>query len=199
MSSILSSRSAHSTSGMVAKPAPKYISPHLRAKMAKSETTSIPSVEKPKDAEASSQASLRKQLPPHLRGIMKQQSTPSQHANDTSDYAASESDFNPGSISTATTAREMMDASKPRRMSFNAWDPTGIQHRNVKSLTASSVADGSIKAPSDSGEEQGSSAYIGVSGKSKWVKSKDVRFFPFLCVCLLCYQQLVANSFSRRG
>ncbi|KAL6898711.1 hypothetical protein GGI43DRAFT_408387 [Trichoderma evansii] len=175
ISSIPSSRPAHSTSGTAAKPAPKYISPHLKVNMTKSQTTFISSVEKPKDAETSSQASLRKQLPPHLRGTMMQQPAPCQHANDTSDYAASESDFHPSSISTATTAREMMDASKPRRISFNAWDPTGIQHRNVKSLTASSVASSSIKAPSDAGREQGSSPYAGVSGKGKWVKSKDTR------------------------
>ncbi|UKZ96171.1 uncharacterized protein TrAFT101_010971 [Trichoderma asperellum] len=174
ISSILSSRLAHSASGAVAKPGPKYISPHLKVKMAKSETTFISPVEKPKDADTSSQASLRKQLPPHLRGIMMQQSTPSQHAN-ASDYAPSESDFNPSSISTATTAREMKDASKPRRVSFNAWDPTGVPHRNVKSLTASSIVDSSSKAPSDAGEGQTSSANFGVSGRNNWVKSKDMR------------------------
>ncbi|PTB37237.1 hypothetical protein M441DRAFT_148827, partial [Trichoderma asperellum CBS 433.97] len=153
ISSILSSRLAHSASGAVAKPGPKYISPHLK-------------------------------LPPHLRGIMMQQSTPSQHAN-ASDYAPSESDFNPSSISTATTAREMKDASKPRRISFNAWDPTGVPHRNVKSLTASSIVDNSSKAPSDAGEGQTSSANFGVSGRNNWVKSKDVSVFPFLCIYLL--------------
>lgn len=144
--------------------------------MAKTKTPSIPFVEKPKEPETSSQVSLRKQLPPHLRGIMGQQSPPPQHGNDASDYAPSESDFNPSSISTATTAREMRDSSKPRRISFNAWDPAGMPHRNIKSLTASSIADSSIKAPSDAGEGQSSSANVGVSGKNNWVRSKDVSY-----------------------
>lgn len=165
--------------------------------MAKSETTFISPVEKPKDADTSSQASLRKQLPPHLRGIMMQQSTPSQHAN-ASEYAPSESDFNPSSISTATTAREMKDASKPRRVSFNAWDPTGVPHRNVKSLTASSIADNSSKAPSDAGEGQTSSANFGVSGRNNWVKSKDVSICPFLCIYLLFHRNSMLRKFSRR-
>lgn len=197
MSSILSGRSAHSTSGTVAKSAwNAYISPHLKAQMSESELAAIEAAQKAaqkaKDAETSGQASLRKQLPPHLRGTMMQQSTLSQHANDTSDYAPSESDFNPSSISTATTAREMRDANKPRRVSFNAWDPAGMPHRNIKTLTASSIADNSIRAPSDAGEGQGSTADAGVPGRSNWVKSKDVSYLS-----LSTYLNFVLSSTRR--
>ncbi|KAM0520764.1 hypothetical protein ACHAPE_003165 [Trichoderma viride] len=106
-------------------------------------------------------------LPPHLRGLVAQQPTPSH--NDASEYAPSESDFNPSSISTATTVKEMRDSNKPRRVSFNAWDPAGIQHRNVKSFTASSVAGSSIRTSSDAGGGQTSIA--GVPGRNNWAKN----------------------------
>ncbi|UKZ69259.1 uncharacterized protein TrAtP1_010271 [Trichoderma atroviride] len=111
-------------------------------------------------------------LPPHLRGLIAQQPTPSHDGNDASEYAPSESGFTPSSVSTATTVREMRDSNKPRRVSFNAWDPTGLQHRNVKSFTASSTAGSSTRASSsDAGE--GQSLNTGVPGRNNW--AKDVR------------------------
>ncbi|KAL7899015.1 Stc1 domain-containing protein [Trichoderma sp. SZMC 28014] len=106
-------------------------------------------------------------LPPHLRNLIAQQQTASR-GNDASEYAPSEADSHPSSMSTATTAREMRESNKPRRVSFNAWDPTGIQHRNIKSFTASSFAASSIRAPSDAGQGQGSS--VEVSGRNNWPK-----------------------------
>lgn len=115
-------------------------------------------------------------LPPHLRGLIAQQPTPSHDGNDASEYAPSESGFTPSSISTATTVREMRDSNKPRRVSFNAWDPTGLQHRNVKSFTASSVAGSSTRASSsDAGE--GQSLNTGVPGRNNWAKDASISAF----------------------
>ncbi|KAL7920424.1 hypothetical protein ACQKWADRAFT_298504 [Trichoderma austrokoningii] len=160
--SILNGHLTNSTSAAAAKPKQSY-PPHLKAQMTKA-AMAFTSSEKPKNPEP-----LRNQLPPHLRDMLPQ------HGMDGSDYAPSESDFNSGSISTATTAREMQESSKPRHVCFNAWDPAGRQHRNVKSFTASSIATSSIRAPSDAGEGQGSSSSAAVVGRNNWVKSKDAR------------------------
>ncbi|KAM0261024.1 hypothetical protein ACHAQJ_002463 [Trichoderma viride] len=171
VASLLSAPSEDSVFGGVAGTTSSYsLPPHLRGKIPGSASASMASAEKSKNAETSSQSSLMRQLPPHLRGIMMQQSILAQHQNDPS--VSGETEYNPGSISTATTAREMKVATRPRRVSFNAWDPKGIPHRGIKSVTASSFADNSVGAVSDAGQ---SPTYPEVQGKGGWAKSKHVR------------------------
>jgi hypothetical protein len=191
VTSLLSSRSDHSVFGGAAETTSSYsLPPHLRGRIAGSASASTTSAEKSKNAETSSQSSFLKQLPPHLRGIVMQQTTPHQHQNDLFDCAtSSENGYNPSSVSTATTAREMKVATRPRRVSFNAWDPKGIPHRGTKTVTASSMLDNSVGAVSDAGEGQSSPIDPKGQGRSKWAGGKDVSL-----ISLSTYLSVVSAS-----
>jgi hypothetical protein len=82
-----------------------------------------------------------------------------------SDAASSEFGENPSSISTATTAREARFEKKARRVSFNAWDPNGIQHRGFRSTTESSAI-----GTSEAEEEEDSVPNPPSQTRGKWPK-----------------------------
>ncbi|RFU74384.1 stc1 domain-containing [Trichoderma arundinaceum] len=176
MTALLSRRSGSSVSGGPSESGAalgRALPPHLRGDIAGSRSVSVTSAtEESKNETASSGPSKLNKLPPHLRGLMQ----PPPVVDDASDCAVS-SDYyyDPSSVSTATTAREAK-AAKPRRVSFNAWDPKGIPYRGIKSVTASSAAGTSAGPVSDvGGEAQSPPKQPEGQSKGKWVRTKDIR------------------------
>ncbi|KAH6603895.1 stc1 domain-containing [Trichoderma cornu-damae] len=161
--------------------------PHLRGMLAGTGTTltslSIERLENTGLGSSSSSSSIRpprRGLPPHLRGITAIKPPPCDTYGDGDEDAASDcavmsdGSYEPSSISTATTAREEARAAdKLRQVSFNAWDPKGMKHRGIRSVTASSVTGDSATAASNAGDEAQSSAKE--QSKGKWAKAKDTR------------------------
>ncbi|KAL7930124.1 Stc1 domain-containing protein [Trichoderma chlorosporum] len=140
----------------------RALPPHLRGSIGQGRSSLAPSIDGPN---VSNRSSFVQNLPPHLRPLMQRGLPPGAPSE-----SAASSDFgdNPGSISTATTAREARLGDRPRRVSFNAWDPNGIQHRGIKSATNSSAV-----GTSDAGGEENSSPCLnqGSQAKGKWPKN----------------------------
>ncbi|KAL7941048.1 Stc1 domain-containing protein [Trichoderma barbatum] len=138
----------------------RALPPHLRGSVAEERFSLTRSTDGPS---ASSRSSFVQNLPPHLRPLM-QQALP---LDAPSDYTVnSELGDNPSSISTATTAREARLAAKPRRVSFNAWDPNGVPHRGFKSVTDSSAME-----TSDAGVEEDGPPNQAGQARGKWAKN----------------------------
>ncbi|KAL7955277.1 Stc1 domain-containing protein [Trichoderma compactum] len=139
----------------------RALPPHLRGSIGQ-ERSSLASSTNGRNT--SDKSSFVQHLPPHLRPLV--QNGLSLDAS--SDYAAS-SEFgeNPSSVSTATTAREARFERKARRVSFNAWDPNGIQHRGFKS---ESSAMGSSAMGSSEADEEDSSPNPPSQTRGKWPK-----------------------------
>ncbi|UKZ78386.1 hypothetical protein TrVFT333_006123 [Trichoderma virens FT-333] len=135
----------------------RALPPHLRGSVGQERFSLTPSTD---GSQASNRLSFVQHLPPHLRPLMQQ----GHQLDAPSDYTGnSEFGDHPSSISTATTTREARFGAKPRRVSFNAWDPSGIQHRAFKSATNSSATGTSLAGD----EENGSQNPTG-QAKGKW-------------------------------
>ncbi|KAL7908127.1 Stc1 domain-containing protein [Trichoderma velutinum] len=138
----------------------RALPPHLRGSIGQERRSMASSTD---GRNASNKSSFVQHLPPHLRPLMQQGLS----LGAPSDYATnSEFGENPSSISTATTAREARIEAKTRRVSFNAWDPNGIQYRGFKSAT-----DSSAMGTSDADDEENSSPNPPSQARGKWAKT----------------------------
>ncbi|KAF7563131.1 hypothetical protein G7046_g1029 [Stylonectria norvegica] len=153
-------------------------------------------------------------FPPHLRPAMesaqaKKQAAELESASQRSEASHSTSvtsssqepsqngDFAPlkfqqdaiSSVSTATTIREDRErAAKSRQIPFNAWDPTGNQHSNVKQPTVGSSRTSTLsgsefneksgeswKENLDNDDEWTTVEPVKTRGRSKWPTKSEVR------------------------
>lgn len=136
----------------------RALPPHLRGSIGQDRHSLASSTD---GRSASNKSSFVQHLPPHLRSLVQQGLS----MDAPSDAASSEFGENPSSISTATTAREARFEKKARRVSFNAWDPNGIQHRGFRSTTESSAI-----GTSEADEEEDSLPNPPSQARGKWPK-----------------------------
>ncbi|KAK4077803.1 uncharacterized protein Triagg1_3497 [Trichoderma aggressivum f. europaeum] len=140
----------------------RALPPHLRGSIGQDRSSLASSTD---GRNASNKSSFAQHLPPHLRPLVQQGLS----LDASSDYAGnSEYGENPSSISTATTAREARFEKKARRVSFNAWDPSGIQHRGFKS--ESSAMGTSAMGTSEADEEEDGAPNPQGQARGKWPK-----------------------------
>ncbi|KAM6480680.1 Stc1 domain-containing protein [Trichoderma sp. SZMC 28011] len=136
----------------------RALPPHLRGSIGQYRHSMASSTD---GRSGSNKSSFVQHLPPHLRPLVQQGLS----MDAPSDAASSEFGENPSSISTATTAREARFEKKARRVSFNAWDPNGIQHRGFRSTTESSAI-----GTSEADEEEDSLPNPPSQARGKWPK-----------------------------
>lgn len=187
-SSLVGASSEYSTSEASSS---RALPPHLRGSVGKLSMSLTPSTDQLENATASTWSSFVRQLPPHLRPLVQQALSPDASSDFAigSDFGDGDDDKDSGSvfgsISTATTAREVKTKAKPRRVSFNAWDPKGRPHRGIKAATESSATASSAAAVSDAGGEEQNSPNPASQVRGGWWRSKDVGYVS-LSTCPSC-------------
>lgn len=127
-------------------------------------------------------------LPPHLRDRVKS------------------SQLSSGSISTATTIRDEEEAAeRARRVSFNAWDASGEQHRGVKAPTVGSSKETSSESKSESDHADPHDGWSTVRPRANaqpkrnhWHDSHAVSRSPILKNLSTCNSSLTNKSIQSR-
>ncbi|KAJ4127161.1 hypothetical protein NW768_008788 [Fusarium equiseti] len=129
--------------------------PHLKVRMERMTLGGNSASEESRKAVTSNQNV--KMLPPHLR-------KPKPNPEQSSEVGTADS------VSTATTFRkekEKEETAASNKISYNAWDPKGVQHRATKDFTVASSS-ASAASTSEEAESQGRS-------NSKWPKASEYR------------------------
>ncbi|KOS18563.1 hypothetical protein ESCO_001314 [Escovopsis weberi] len=160
--------------------------PHLRKKLAAPEQPAKPAPAGPKHPAAPAAQPLGRQLPPHLRGKVRNASAAATKENPKPEAVtqASASDTcSTASFSTATTLRKPEDQDgKTRCVAFNAWDTSGKRHLVIKSKSKSTDAGSTCSSSiTPDGLEAGWQTpgpvrplAMGEKGKGKWPKASEV-------------------------